>query len=53
MVQFKKVPRVLTNDTNLHLLIHAMTLCKNYQSKLFTRFIIESNGWKNDLRIRR
>ena len=40
MVKFKKVLLVLTNDANLQILTHVI---KNFQSKLFVLFIIESN----------
>jgi hypothetical protein len=43
MVKFKKVLLVLTNDADLQKLPHVMKLCKNFQSKLFVLFIIESN----------
>lgn len=43
MVIFKKVLLVLTNDVNLQILTHVIKLCKNFQSKLFVLFIIESS----------
>jgi hypothetical protein len=43
MVKFKKVLLVLINDTNLQILTQAIKFCKNFQSKLFVLFIIESN----------
>jgi len=40
MVKFKKVLLVLTNDANLQILTHVI---KNFQSKVFVLFIIESS----------